>query len=893
MGLTATAPARALRRGRSEELPEAGDLLAVEAIDRTGLLVTGEGAFVRVLRVTPANPLILSAADRDAIAAGFGRLLGRLRPGQAVQFHLHARPIRLDAVLAELRADVQAAAGLPPSGTRPARDETALSRWRLYAALEQSLRVHGQAQAAVALGAHVVIPLRPRVRGARGVLRAGAPARLERSVSEHRRAARESQAHVDALRAELEALALPVRQLNGGEVFRLLWERANPTLADAGRTPATDAVEVFGELDSAGDREQARQAALALRGRLAQSSVDLQRGRHLLELGRDVEQVIYVHTTAQQTSMGWLLGAMLTRAPYTLSVHIRALDRRRERQRIRFGYRRLFAINRGAEQRGRVPDFDRYAQEHEYRELLGEMAGTERAGLFEVSIYQALRAPGPNPDLAALAEAVDYCAETIEAAADCKVGRGEFRQRELWTSTLPLAQDAARRTRKYATRNAADTVPLIGTGCGSPTGVPFAFSDPGRTLERLDPYDPEHANHTLLICGRSGSGKTMTANLLLARLIACGARGFVIDRAGHYELLTRLIAGAQQIELGAAHSEFAINPWDVPDPARASSEKVAFLLSLHTLMMGDEGLGRAEQAVLGEAIRAVYARAATLEDEPPRESMLRAELLAMADFHQRESAHELAALCRSLATRLSEYCQQGSYAYLLDRPTTVAADSPLVVFDTRRCPQQVLRPVMFAIMEYVTNTVERHWHAHTSAPAGDHGAPAARFAGRSIMLIDEAWHLVRRRETADYANDLALRARHLGLVLAVIFQQLSQADTEHGLALLQNSTMQLLLAQHPSELALMQSALKLSDEERELVARLKTVKGSHAQMLWINGTRGRGRVSARVGPLEYWAYTSDQGRDTPRREAALREHDGDAWAAIHALAHTTTTQPSS
>ena len=153
------------------------------------------------------------------------------------------------------------------------------------------------------------------------------------------------------------------------------------------------------------------------------------------------------------------------------------------------------------------------------------MAGTERAGLFEVSIYQALSAPGPNPDLAALAEAVDYCAETIEAAADCKVGRGEFRQRELWTSTLPLGHDAARRTRKYATRNAADTVPLVGTSCGSPTGVPFAFSDPGRTLERLDPYDPEHANHTLLICGRSGSGKTMTANLLFARLIALrGAR---------------------------------------------------------------------------------------------------------------------------------------------------------------------------------------------------------------------------------------------------------------------------------------------------------------------------------------------------------------------------------
>ena len=135
------------------------------------------------------------------------------------------------------------------------------------------------------------------------------------------------------------------------------------------------------------------------------------------------------------------------------------------------------------------------------------------------------------------------------------------------------------------------------------------------------------------------------------------------------------------------------------------------------------------------------------------------------------------------------------------------------------------------------------------------------------MLIDEAWHLVRRRETGEYANDLALRARHLGLVLAVMFQQLSQADTEHGLALLQNATMQLLLAQHPSELDFMQSALQLSDEERELVGRLKTVKGSHAQMLWINGTRGRGRVALRVGPTRVLGLHLRPG---PRRPAAAK-----------------------
>ena len=79
----------------------------------------------------------------------------------------------------------------------------------------------------------------PRARRWRG-LRRGAAARARRSSAAsraHRRAVRESQAHVDALRAELEALGLPVTQLNGEQVFALLWARLNPTSADGGRRP--------------------------------------------------------------------------------------------------------------------------------------------------------------------------------------------------------------------------------------------------------------------------------------------------------------------------------------------------------------------------------------------------------------------------------------------------------------------------------------------------------------------------------------------------------------------------------------------------------------------------------------------------------------------------------
>lgn len=866
-------------------LREAGELLPVEAIDRTGLMITSDGALVRILHVIPPNPLALSAAERDRVAGAFARLVARLRPGDSVQFYVESRPVKLREVLSRSRSQVELSAGSAPQRGRPARDELALSRWRLYSAMEESLQMHCDDFAAVQFNAYLVIPTFPSHRDARALLKEISSRRgkmqtapLERELQTHRRAVRESLAQVDSMRVELDGLSLESRLLNGEEVAQLLWARFNPSYADSDRRTPQFTGEILGELDVGREREEAQRAARALRDAIARSPLDFRRSKRYVEIDDDIEQTIYTSSTADGTTMGWLMSAMTTRQPYTLSVHVHALDRRRERQRIKVNYRRIFAVNRHAESKGRVPDFDRYSQEREAEQLLAEMAGHERAGVFRMSIYQSLRARGPDPDIAALTEAVDHCTEQIEASSDCRVNRGEFQQLPLWQSTLPLARDVANRKRRYVTRNVGDTVPLLGMSCGSPSGIPFAFSDPGRTLELLDPYDRTHSNNTMVVSGRSGSGKTMAANIILSRCVAHGARAFVIDRAGHYETLTRLVADASHIDIGSGESTHAINPWDVPDPADVSLEKIAFLEALHAVMMGEEGLTTLERSQLGAAIRAVYARGAETGDVP-REAMLRDELFARSREEQSQGSVELASVLRNLAERLGEYCGDGAYAYLLDRHTTVTSDSPLVVFDTTRCPEIVLQPVMFSIVEHVTREIARHRTEHQARKP-----EPSMFGGRTVLLIDEAWHLVGRAETGAYANDLARRARHLGLFFIVMSQHLSDFETEQGLALLRNSTMQLLFSQHPDEVPFVQEALRLSDQEAKLIARLKTVKGSYSQALWINGSRGRGRVALRVGPTEYWAYTSDPLRDVPRRDAAIAAQDGDAWAGVVGLA---------
>lgn len=879
----------ALTRRTTGFVKEAGELLPVEAIDRTGLAVTSEGAFVRVLQVTPPNPLILSDEERTRIAHGYCQLVSRLRADQRLQFYVHSRPVKLNEILAAARREVECTAGSPPASLDDsAADGLALSRWRLYAAMEQSLRLHADEQAAVETSFYVVCPHVPPRRSRRELLAELKPRRsrllsgpLTRSVRAHRRAARESLAFTETIRSELDSLSIGSRLLNGEEFAELLWTRFNPTQADRSvRNPRS--AEIVGDLDRPVDQQEARAAAERLRGLVAQSPVDFERSHHHVEIDHDVEQAIWVATTAETTQPAWLMASMMTRAPFTLSVHVRALDRRRERTRLKMRYRRVYAVNRGAEARGRVPDFDRYAQETETSHLLRDMAGSDRAGLFDLSIYLTLRAPGPNPDLAALGEAVDFAAEALSSTSDAAVNRGAHHQRRLWPSTLPLGRDVAGYSRVYATQNIGDCVPLAGTSCGSPLGVPFGFASPGRTLERIDPLDRTLDNQTVLVAGKSGSGKTMMVLTLLARLIAQGIGPvFVIDKADHFLTLSRIVHGSRYLDIGSEDSEWAINHWDTPDQAAVPREKVAFLLALHAALMGPEGLTVLERAQLASAIRQVYAQAHE-QGVKARESMLHTVLLDRAQQESKEGAAEVAAALRNLAERLGEFCGNGAYSYLLDRETTIPTDSPLVVFNTEKCPEAILGAVMLSIVEYVTRQVKRH-HAEHSHLANKPGVP--RLLLVCVLVVDEAWHKVANPEAGVYLSDLARRARHIGLLLFVLSQALMDLNTQHGLPLLTNHGIVMMFKQRSAkELAFNREALALANEQTAIIGNLHTVPGRFAEVFWMNGGHGMGRSRFAVGPTEYWLFTNEPLRDTPTREAAIAEHDQDVWAAVCALA---------
>ena len=851
-------------------------VLGVAAIEPDGLLIGQDGVYVRYLEVGAVNPLVLDPDEGERVSAAFAQIAARLPARQSLQLYVQGTPLDLEELLADETHRCEQAAGAAEDIGEYARAQAIR---RLGVAQEQSIRETAQTVNPLSLRYVVVCPWQPT--GLPLLRRRGRVLRVRAEV--HERAIRESLRHLDGVRADIEAMGLPARTLTGGEVLDLLHDRFDPDAQEVGVLPASFmSREVVTPLIAGESAEQAAVRARALAQAICTAQLDL-RERSRLRLGESLERVLYVSLAPEQTWLGWLLHLMQAPRPFCLAVHVQATDRFRERMAQKRRYKRLYGVNRGVEQHGRPLDPDARLAEEEAAQLNDELATSAGAGIYRVSIYTAIREPGPDPDPESLRELCESASREASMACDARIQHGTFAQARLWRSTLPLGRDVARRRRKYVTRNVGDTFPLVGTSCGSPEGIPLGYALPGRTLERLDPFDPAHPNHLLLVNGMSGAGKTMAAIILLIRALAQGASGFIIDRAGHFAFLASLIPGAASVEVGG--EEHAINSWDVDDPARVGAEKIDYLLALHALLLGEHHAGRdsyglsdLEANLLGLAIAEVYARCA-LTGEEPRELLLQEELERRYHHERGEGSVGIAEALRNLSMRLNNYIGDGPYAYLADRPTTIPSGAPLVVFDTRSIPDAKAAAALFVICEHVKSQIARTRALHLSGVGPRHA-----WAGRTFLVIDEAWKLIERPATGRWFNEFVRRSRHYALWLIAISQQLSDFDCEYGKALLANGAMRLFLHQETRELAYVKGALKLTEEAIEAISSLKTVRGSFSTAYLMNGSRGEGTIQIGVAPLEYWIASSDPARDEHIRRRALRETGEQGWEALRLLA---------
>lgn len=874
---------------------ELGSHLPLSTITPDGLAVLDDGTLLRAVKLESAlTPLRMSPKEMERTNQAVQEIPALLPDRQALQLISTARPFdwvaEIDALQARTR---QVSAAL----VRDSLPDRASALERLAVAGAEGLVQQSLAQSAMDIEHLLIMPWRPG---------RSAGSKHQYTPEYFNDTLEDLDARFQQIVTHLETLGLAPRSLDGHEFAYSLFRALNPT----GR-PTTDLASLLHEPST--DPDEAFDHAYDLRQALCQTQVD-DSNRTFLRAGDHIIQSRALSSTPDNTWLGWLLHLAQSPYPFTLSVRWEAGTRSRERAKARARYKRIYGLQRGKEMRLKPVDFESQQREMEARNLSAELASSAGAGVYQVAVNLSLISP-PDPsaefrtpeareeDVQQRAKSLQRWTRALEqevlTRTDARLHLPWFAQVNAWRATWPLGDDALGIKRRYVTQNLADTIPIVGARCGSPDGIPFGWEQPGRTLAKLDPYDPKHRNHIMAISAPSGGGKTMATNLILGRCLPLGMTGAIIDRAGHYETLAKLVPGSVALNLGTSpgfgpdrqrldpwqmpESERppAINPWDVDDARELPTEKLKYLLALHAFFLGEQNndgtydLPPLESSLLSRAIRDVYIRCA-LSEEKPRELILQEVLLALASDELDNESPETASVLRRLADALYDYVGDGSRAYLCDWPTTVDQDAPFVIFDTRLVAESDAGAAMCAIFEFQTNAAKRAKELHA------HRGP---WGGRTFLIVDEGWKVMDNETTGRWFNERARRSRHDGLFLVVISQLLSDfTKSKQGAALVSQSSIQCFFQQEPDEAEYIGEYLKLSDSARETLASLRTVKGRYAQAYLRNGKRGSGLIEIRAGAAEYWYATSEKHHDQVLRAQVLEQHGGDMWAALADLA---------
>ncbi|MFC7527530.1 VirB4 family type IV secretion system protein [Actinoplanes sp. GCM10030250] len=491
---------------------------------------------------------------------------------------------------------------------------------------------------------------------------------------------------------------------------------------------------------------------------------------------------------------GWLEPLIAYPGRVDVSLHIEPVPPVIASQRLRKQRGRFEASRRQDAAKGRLDDPELDAAAADAAELATRVARGE-ARLFRLGLYLTVHADSDE-------ELADRVSEVRALASSLllDVAPATWRQLQGWITGLPLAFDALGMKRVFDTDALAAAFPFT-----SPD-LPTTAGDTGMgVLYGLNLHSPgvvvwdrwAQPNYNSVILARSGEGKSYLAKLDLLRNLYLGVEAFVIDPEDEYIKLAEAVGGTI---IRPGTPGVRINPLDLSagDGDDALVRRALFLQTFVAVLTGREsGAGQIapeEAAALDVAVLAAYRAKGITTD--PRTWRRPAPLLADVA----EALKDTGDAGRTLAARLHPYVA-GSFKGLFDGPTTTAAEGHLVVYAIKDLPEE-LKPVgTLLILDAIWRTVS------TANRAGN--------TTRRLVLVDEAWLMLRAGLGAQFLFRLSKSARKYGAGLSVITQDAADVlATDVGRAVASNAATQVLLRQAPQAIGAVAEAFGLTDGEQ-------------------------------------------------------------------------------
>lgn len=524
-------------------------------------------------------------------------------------------------------------------------------------------------------------------------------------------------------------------------------------------------------------------AALELKDILAPSAVEV-KSRELI-LGDKVARTFFVISYPRFLNDNWFSPIINLDKVFDISIFIHPIDTAEMLKTFQKKVAEVESQIYVREQKGLVRDPQLDIAYRDLESLRDNLIQAQEK-IFDVGVYITLYGSSTSE--------LDKIESEIRSILESKliyVKPALFQQEQGFKSVLPTCQDLLSIHTKLNTSPLSSIFPFISFDLTSDRGILYGVNRHNNSLILFDRFSLE--NYNSIIFAKSGSGKSYATKLEILRTLMFDTEVIIIDPEREYEYLAEAVGGRIfNLSLNSGHH---INPFDLPVAAPDESPEdvlranIVTLVGLFRVMLG--GLSPEEDAIIDRAINETYA----LKDITPDSDFATIEPPLMSDFELVLAGIEGS---ESLLQKITKYTK-GTWSGFINKPTNVDINKKLVVFSVRDLEDELKPVAMYLVTHYIWNAVRRELR-------------------KRLLVVDEAWWMMKSDDTASFLYSLAKRGRKYYLGLCTITQDVADfLRSPYGQPILTNSSLQLLLKQSPTSIDLLQQTFNLTDEEKYLL----------------------------------------------------------------------------
>jgi len=546
----------------------------------------------------------------------------------------------------------------------------------------------------------------------------------------------------------------------------------------------------------------------ALRDFIAPSSIEFTSS--YFRLGTRFARTYYVYGYPRQIYTGWLSSMVNLDEVMDMSIYVYPVESQVVLENLRKKVTQLEAGIQIDAEKGRIRDPGKQAAIMDAEEMRDKLqVGEER--FFRFGLYFTIYATS--------LEELEFVSHKVESMLGQQLVYSKpatSQQEQGLNSTVPQLVDQLQIRRNLSTGALSTSFPFTSADLTQDNGILYGINMHNSGLVIFDRFSLENGNS--VVFAKSGAGKSFTVKLEALRSMMFGTEIFIIDPENEYQRMCDAVAGAY-VRL-SLNSPTRINPFDLPrvvDTEEADNALRSNLITLHgllRLMMGgaqaqmqsngtgmmSPALSPSEEADLDAALIETYAKAGITNDplthtaQPPTIIDLYDTLLHMGGNGPQ------------LAQRLRKYTS-GTFAGIFSTQSNIDINNPMVVFNIRDLEDE-LRPVaMYIVLNYIWNKTKSDQK-------------------KRLLIVDEAWQLMKYEDSANFMFSLAKRARKYNLGITTITQDVEDfMGSRMGRAIVANASMQILLKQSPSAVDVLSDVFKLTAEERKRLSQFPVGQG--------------------------------------------------------------------